>query len=162
MKTLDEVIKALENVALADTDGESEGYFLAVDALHYLKMYRSEMRMYAENQKYWETELKQKIKDFGDAKDRYIAKLKELDIGTLNEPLTWDELKAMEGKPVWVELLYHHPEQKYKYWDVIKRFDAVEGYDLIDLAQTGYLYKSLLNREWQAFRKGRHESTDSN
>lgn len=41
MKTLNEVINALENVALADTDGESEGYFLAVDALHYLKEYRT-------------------------------------------------------------------------------------------------------------------------
>ena len=40
MKTLNEVIKALENVALADTDGESEGYFLAVDSLHYMKEYK--------------------------------------------------------------------------------------------------------------------------
>lgn len=113
MKSLDEVIKANECCDHGEPDSRCEdcpykgiGACCAKresDALYYLKMYRSDMQMYSENQKYWEDELKLKIKDFGDAKERYIKRLKELDIGTLNEPLTWDELKQMEGKPVWVE-----------------------------------------------------------
>ena len=100
----------------------------------------------------WEADALYYLKEYRDLQYGYIKAMADLED---NPPLTWQELKQMEGKPVWVELLYHHPEQKYKYWDVIKRFDAVEGYDLIDLAQTGYLYKSLLNREWQAYRKKR-------
>ena len=99
MITLDEVIE----IASDWTNGFDE-MSIEKQMLHYLKEYRSDMQMYAENQKYWEDELKQKIKDFGDAKERYIKRLKELDIGTLNEPLTWDELRTMEGKPVWVEM----------------------------------------------------------
>ena len=70
MKTLDEVIKALEICTeshgcigcpyLAGNDKKCEKQ--DADALHYLKMYHSDMQMYAENQKYWEDELKQKIK----------------------------------------------------------------------------------------------------
>ena len=44
-------------------------------------------------------------------------------------------------------------EQKYEYWDIIERFDDIEGYELIDLAHSGYLYKSLLGKEWKAYRK---------
>lgn len=68
--------------------------------------------------------------------------------------LTWEELKTMKGKPVWIELIYHHPEQKYEYYDTIERFDDIEGYEFVDLAKTGYLYKSLLGREWKAYRRG--------
>ena len=151
MKTLDEVIKALEICWEQGTCNKECPYMMAepscglrreLDALHYLKEYR---------------ETKKHLACLDDAEIRG-----DNTQVVNNPPLSWQELQQMTGKPVWVELLYHHPEQKYKYWDVIKRFDAVEGYDLIDLAQTGYLYKSLLNREWQAFRKGRHESTDSN
>ena len=116
MKTLDEVIKALElcNDDTADCkdcpyrDLNEGGLECASwnleEGINYLKMYRSDMQMYAVNQKLWEDKLAQKIKEFGDAKDRYIAKLKELDIGTLNEPLSWDELKQMVMKPVWVKV----------------------------------------------------------
>ena len=76
MKTLDEVIAIFEKACdlekrCADCEGclgqeygcPNDGAKGVPDALHYLKMYRSDMQMYAENQKYWEDELKQKIKD---------------------------------------------------------------------------------------------------
>lgn len=69
--------------------------------------------------------------------------------------LTWEELKTMEGEPVWIELLYHHPEQKYEYWDIIKRFDMIEDYEVVDLAQSGYLYKTLLGSGWKAYQRGK-------
>lgn len=41
MKTLDDLIADLERIVyLTDADGEDEGYFLAMDCLHYLKEYR--------------------------------------------------------------------------------------------------------------------------
>lgn len=118
MKTLDEVIEAFEKACdlerrcedcsgcLGQEEGcPNDGANAVPDALYHLKNYRSDMQMYAENQKYWEDELKQKIKDFGDAKERYIARLKELEIGKLNDPLIWDELFCLEmiGRPVWSE-----------------------------------------------------------
>ena len=158
MKTLDEVIKAYEiclninETSCRDcpyTEFNAEGKWACSlcgdcteDALHYLKELKEARNIIATARE----EAKKQIEDFKADVEYRMA---------YNPVLTWDELRTMEGKPVWVELLYHHPEQKYKYWDVIKLFDAVEGYDLINLVQTGYLHKSLLNREWQAYRKER-------
>ena len=140
MMTLDEVIKALEvcqngtckdcpsAVMLSPNDYRCSEEHID-DALYYLKMYRSDMQMYAENQKHWEDELMQKIKDFGDAKERFVKRLKELDIGTLNEPLAWDELKSMVGKPVWVEVLDDtgdHYKWRGDSWYIVK--DFTQGY----------------------------------
>ena len=167
MKTLNEVIKALELCSTEDnpcdkcpyTAFDKKGVWacsmcgdFAEDALYYLRMYRSDMQMYAENQKHWDDELAQKIKDFGDAKERYIARLKELDIGTLNEPLTWDELKTMEGKPVWIELL---GKGKRKGWDVIGGFDDDDfGFAMCTVRGDDY-YLADLEKTWQAYRKER-------
>ena len=144
MKTLAEVIDELED----------EGLF--ADALHYLKMYRSDMRMYAENQKHWEDELKQKIKDFGDAKDRYVKRLKELDIGTLNNPLTWEELKQMEGKPVWVEV------SEAGFWGYVLETECAEReimprIQILDCSidRRMNLHKDEIGKTWQAYRKER-------
>ena len=127
------------------------------DALWYLKNYRSDRQMYAENQKFWEDELKQKIKDFGDAKDRYIARLKELDIGTLNNPLSWEELKAMVGKPVWVEYNLHLSDKdaRSRMWMIIQQiFPWKEDDELI--YYRGFVFgKKEMGETWQAYRKER-------
>ena len=160
MRTLDEVIKANEccdhgelNSRCEDCPYSGIGACILereTDTLHYLKMYRSDMQMYAVNQKYWEDEVKQKIKDFEDAKDRYIKRLKKLDIGTLNEPLTWEQLKQMDGKPVWVEALL------YKQWAVIaylgEEYIRFEGANLY--APECRIYMGEDNG-WQAYRKER-------
>ena len=147
MRALDEVIE----IASDWTNGFDE-MSIEKQMLHYLKMYRSDMQIYAVNQKLWEDELAQKIKDFGDAKDRYIARLKELDIGTLNEPLTWEQLKQMEGKPVWVELL---GKGKWKGWDVIGGFDDDDfGFAMCTVRGDDY-YLADLGKTWQAYRKER-------
>ena len=73
-----------------------------------------------------------------------------------NAPLTWDELKTMEGKPVWVEALL------YKQWAVIGyvgenhiRFEGVNLY-----APESRTYMGAENG-WQAYRKER-EATGGN
>ena len=150
-KPLDELIEDLGHAEPAKQYGD---VIIQVedltDALYYLRMYRSDMQMYANNQKLWEDELKQKIKDFGDAKDRYIKRLKELEIGTLNNPLTWDELKQMEGKPVWVE------HKHYSKWLIV--YEVYENTIVLD--GNGYYtqYFSDDNDKevrWKAYRKKR-------
>lgn len=156
MKTLDEVIERLED-DLHATDADSQLIMLfdrdVADALYYLKMYRSDMQMYSENQKYWEDELKQKIKDFGDAKERYIKRLKELEIGTLNPPLTWDELKAMEGEPVWVE-----SHRFGNHWYLNRGIkDESCFYFVGHYGENVLLYSDDIGKLWQAYRKKRNE-----
>ena len=147
MKALDEVIKAYEiclninETSCRDcpyTEFNAEGKWACSlcgectsDALYYLKAYKN-----LQNSMNW------------------LTQMEDIRKHLTNIPLTWEELRTMEGEPIWIELLYHHPEQKYEYWDIIERFDDIEGYELIDLAKTGYLYKSLLGREWKAYRRG--------
>ena len=54
MKTLDGIIEALEEmVSLTDADSESEGYYLAMDSLHYLKAYRKDLQKKCKNCEAW-------------------------------------------------------------------------------------------------------------
>ena len=142
MKTLDEVIE----IASDWTNGFDE-MSIEKQMLYYLKMYRSDKAQYEADRKHWEDDLSQKLREFDEAKDKLIAKYKELEIGTLNEPLTWDELKTMEGKPVWVEADYFE-----KGWFLV---DA----SLVDIWVTGYdcaehqLREENIGVSWQAYRK---------
>ena len=154
MKTLDEVIE----IASDWTNGFDE-MSIEKQMLYYLKMFRSDMQMYSENQKYWEDELKLKIKDFGDAKERYIKRLKELDIGTLNDPLSWSELQHMEGKPVWVEYNLHIGNKDFrdnsKRWCIVREFKPWHDTEII-ITENGFvLSKNEQIKCWQAYRKER-------
>ena len=154
MKTLDEVIE----IASDWTNGFDESS-IEKQMLYYLKMFRSDMQMYSENQKYWEDELKLKIKDFGDAKERYIKRLKELDIGTLNDPLSWSELQHMEGKPVWVEYNLHIGNKDFrdnsKRWCIVREFKPWHDTEII-ITENGFvLSKNEQIKCWQAYRKER-------
>ena len=67
-----------------------------------------------------------------------------------NPPLTWDELKSMEGKPVWVEHIY------YKKWLIVK--DVYEETIVLDGNGFYTQYFSDDNEKetrWQAYRKER-------
>ena len=149
MKTLDEVIE----IASDWTNGFDE-MSIEKQMLYYLKMFRSDMQMYSENQKYWEDELKLKIKDFGDAKERYIKRLKELDIGTLNDPLSWSELQHMEGKPVWVEFLNDEGEWNGE-WCLVESSNNILCEILRCQKSWWGLRKITLGKTWQAYRKER-------
>ena len=154
MRTLDEVIE----IASDWTNGFDE-MSIEKQMLYYLKMFRSDMQMYSENQKYWEDELKLKIKDFGDAKERYIKRLKELDIGTLNDPLSWSELQHMEGKPVWVEYNLHIGNKDFrdnsKRWCIVREFKPWHDTEII-ITENGFvLSKNEQIKCWQAYRKER-------
>ena len=148
-RTLDEVIDCAEKW----TENFDEGS-LEKKMLFYLKMYRSDSRQWEADRKAYEDNRKQKLAECEAARDKYIARLKELEIGTLNNPLTWDELKTMVGKPVWVEALL------YKQWAIIAyvgdehlRFEGVSLY-----APESRVYMGE-DDGWQAYRKERGELT---
>ena len=152
MRTLDEVIE----IASDWTNGFDESS-IEKQMLYYLKMYRSDQEQWGFFQKNYEDELMQKIKDFGDAKERYIKRLKELDIGTLNEPLTWDELRTMEGKPVWIDSV-----PLVRRWVIIKKFHPIGGnnnlFDM-EVEDGAHFLRKSMGRDagawWQAYRKER-------
>lgn len=75
-----------------------------------------------------------------------------------NEPLTWDELKAMEGKPVWVEA----DDGKYKGWVVVEKFYSLFENEDLDAHVNLYYFgcsmeysKEMYRYYWQAYRKER-------
>ena len=140
MKTLDEVIKAYECCQNVECDecpykilfnDEShvpcDQFSKDEDALHYLKEYRS---------KHDEMLKMEEALGYCEMAD--------------NRPLTWSELKQMEGKPVWVEdsndrgewVLLSGTEDEYLYF--VYR-DCVEY----------KIYRDEQGKRWQAYRKER-------
>lgn len=65
-----------------------------------------------------------------------------------NDPLTWDELRQMEGKPVWVEW-YDHKE-----WFLI---DSIDKKKVVFRAKSGFGWHCIRRESetWQAYRKER-------
>ena len=135
MKTLDEVIDALEVCSQMDAECHKCPYGATAkgwceekdrDALDYLKEYRAELAQNSGK------------------------------VG--NDPLSWSELKQMEGMPVWIEG-EHGCIWNQKSW-VLIRLDK-ENDDLIICVGTdnGH-YEFAINKEdygtdWQAYRKER-------
>ena len=77
-----------------------------------------------------------------------------------NPPLTWDELKQIEGKPVWIEgdLINSH-------WDIVRGFGYRENFDEVDYEnevvsfyrETWDFCEKELGKTWQAYRKEHHD-----
>lgn len=155
MKTLDEVIKAMEMCTTCPEDDEmcpgcpyadEQGNPECLgqdkeDALHYLKEYKR---------------VQNKIEKIalGNIEDT----LNKLD----NKPLTWDELKTMEGKPVWIDSV-----PLVRRWVIIKKFHPIGGNkNLFDMeVEDGahFLRKNMRRDDpawWQAYRKERKNETD--
>ena len=172
MKTLDEVIKAWSicfsdnsrsdctGCPYADEDGDAACFnHDREDALHYLKEYRSKQDTIAEQL----AELEQKndhvcelAKTVCEEYDRLCNRLAE---EYSNDPLTWDELKSMEGKPVWFELLNHDIWDDPSYivdseWWIIGevRKDDIILATYLDKME---LFKDDLGKTWQLYRKER-------
>ena len=126
MKTLDEVIDLMEGADFIDW---------GADALHYLKGYR---------------DLKETM-DWHEEMENIRNNLTNL---LMNPPLTWDELRTMEGKPVWVEE-YDPIDEKTGWhtasWKLIE-FINDEYFDVRDSdGEQKCFYKS--ENDWQAYRK---------
>ena len=134
MKTLDEVIDDFEKacdlerrcVGCSGCLGQeygcpNDGAESVPDALHYLKEYR---------------------------------KLDSLDAVAFpeddNQPLTWDELKQMEGKPVWVEY-GTFSDSGWALISEIREQGCIEF--LLPFGLSLVMQKGAIGKTWQAYRK---------
>lgn len=141
MKTLDEVIKALEICTSGycsnpdgycpylNIDNDCDTRFRKLDALEYLKEYRTKQNILRDSKEHYEY-----------FEHKYYAELEK------NDPLDWETLKTMEGKPVWVE-----DEDSYSRWEIINGvYD-----DGISFVGNYYLNKNEFGDVWKAYRKER-------
>ena len=142
MKTLDEVIKAYElcihpNIRCLECPYHEDGCpeNRKQDAFHYLLEYR-DIKVQAEEA---------------------ISKQLKIKVTEYNDPLTWDELKQMEGKPVWVEEKYSFSNEWHGGWEVICSVWDNEWDDDPYLSMTNeeYRHKDDMGETWQAYRKER-------
>lgn len=127
MKTLDEVIKAFEYTY----ENDPVAWTYGVDVLHYLKEYQGYLIG----------------KEISEAFDEAYTEM-------YNPPLTWNELRQMEGKPVWVEAesLSVGVSPYWKDWYIIKSFSN----DEFMYCNDGFEWaKEMQGRLWQAYRKER-------
>lgn len=152
MKTLDEVIKGFEccqeiNCAecpYANWDNTDVVHCNDTkkddDALHYLLEYRTEKQILndrKEHYEYWE--------------HKYYAELEK------NDPLSWDELKTMEGKPVWVEYNLHLSDRdaRSRMWIIVQKIMPWRQDDEL-IYYSGFVFgKKEQGKTWQAYRKER-------
>lgn len=129
MKTIDEVIEELQ---YWDTCHEYPECFyddeVTRDALHYLKEFK-----------------------------RISARLEKIALGNITEtlekldnpPLTWDELKTMIGKPIWVKYEGYAPD-----WEVVEYIgDTKWKWGEVIETHLSILHKENQGKEWQAYRK---------
>ena len=141
MKSLNEVIKANECCDHGELDSKCEdcpyngiGACCAEresDALYYLR------------------DMKNLEEDYDILYNKYWREFNQQQV---NPPLTWDELKQMEGKPVWVE------ERSCRLWIIARNFQRVQ-YGNIDTEwlrtdiREIYYDKADIGKTWQAYRK---------
>lgn len=138
MKTLDEVIVALEvctsgycshpkhgDCPYLDERYDCDTRQRKLDALHYLKAYKEDKNDLTALRAYW----------------------KEMQDFYRNDPLTWDELRQMEGKPVWIET------DNVKFWTLVDNFRIICNQECLCCSK-GYMCRSTYARgDWQAYRK---------
>lgn len=137
MKTLDEVIKALESARIQVETGYGlwvdyrDNDDLKADALHYLKLLKTHCDR-VQNQ-------------IEDLREEYRP----------NDPLTWDELRQMEGKPVWID----GSVCSSGFWAIVEGFGESGGADYVFLCGNQFWKEDMKDDDnglsWNAFRKER-------
>lgn len=91
------------------------------------------------------------LREYQTTQTAYIKAMADLED---NPVLTWDELKQMEGKPVWVEENWHKYEAKY--WSIHHGIsDGYDGDEILYLQPFTTLSKNNMGKTWQAYRKER-------
>lgn len=149
MNTMDEVIKALECCELSSMCSMCEScpytgigncnVEIQEDALHYLKKYREEYKA-----------LIKAINEAIDVEMKYYDMIEELE---RNSPLTWNELKKMEGKPVWIE--HDSSSTKYQRWVLVCEYTDANKITIIANHLLTQIMPDEYGKTWQAYRKER-------
>ena len=163
MKTLDEVIKAYEICRQSispfdekckecpyheeDENGNWLGSYCGdchFDALHYLRKYREQKETLKQAQEHTETFRQNFVQGLAN-----IRRMEEDE--KRNDPLDWETLKTMEGKPVWVDA------GKFgSHWYLIEEICPNESIVCLGkFHETITLYHEDILTYWQAYRKER-------
>jgi len=145
MKTLDEVIKALEICGQTDINRSCKDCpypddqmcinYLQNDALHYLTIYKMCV----------ESERKARI-----ANREY------------NSPLTWDELKELIDKPVWIYELWEWNDSWSGSWRIISDVgEYIEGEGAVYTKEDDVYDQDEMGKTWIAYRKEREHADEA-
>lgn len=151
MKTLDEVINSMEACV------HEKCYYESDCAYSYLAF--GEISCVTKAIPAMMTDALQYLKQFRDYQNSAEMKINPACVsGVENEPLSWDELKQMKGKPVLVEA----DEGKYKRWFIVGNFFSwfeKEDFDahvnLYDCNGAMEFCKETYGGWWQAYLKER-------
>ena len=155
MRTLDEVIYWYENRKAVLT-GKATRDEMEEDILYYLKKYRDNFE--ARND---QIERYQKAaKECEEMLTDYVALKQYWAEQQANPALTWDELKTMEGGPVWVEHLKDGVVYKAGWCLIVQVDDSLPDIPCVGLVDTDADYRNLEVEwmdmgQWQAYRKER-------
>ena len=146
MKMLDEVIEGYERCHGAYGTDESCEYCPLFDICEHDPQMASP----------WDDDMYHYLKEFQGLSKMWNDKL---DKEQKNEPLTWDELRTMEGKPVWVEYNRHLSEKAEalsKGWFVIFDFRPLGETEMMSMTNNFVFTLFEQQRDlWQAYRKER-------
>ena len=144
MKTLDEVIKAIEE-KLGVGGEEAIENSLETDALHYLMELRDMTDIPME---YFESG---GTLDDPDGEHQQLLKCQALlQDFYRNDPLTWDELKQMVGKPVWIQA-------GGGFWGIIVDVEENRFWYRCRFADHDYCDREYMGEYWNAYRKEFHD-----
>lgn len=153
MMTLDEVIENLSvKQSLKDLGHRPDPDEIA-DALYYLREYQEHMKWHAYEEHCLDNEkktLQEKKAEFDEVLTDYVALRQWWTEQQENPPLTWDELKGMVGKPVWMECEYFFCPQ----WVILTDVYDYKAMFIGDRIADSEL-KDEMGDVWQAYRKER-------
>lgn len=139
--TLNEVIKIMEKRYKSEPWDD-----VAKEAIYYLHAFINQQDFY-----------KQSIAHVIEVIDHYEKMVADY-LSVNNPALTWDYLKLMEGKPLWVEEYYYNGQKKSAGWWLV---DTQDDEQIVLRDQAGnpwYAYFISMGTDWKAYRKERdHE-----
>lgn len=73
-----------------------------------------------------------------------------------NKPLTWEELKKLKGKPVWIDEKCSFSDEWYGQWEVIDEFwnELYPYYEpYVSMTNEENRKKDDLGKKWNAYRR---------
>ena len=126
MKTLDEIIETAPYSGTAWTR----------DALYYLKEYKTVRESLLEN-----------LKRNDDLRQMYLNAMAQWEE---NPPLTWEQLKEMEGEPIFI--VQTGINKIISGWTVVKNFGQTESGDYI-ITSERLFEKKYFGKTWNAYRR---------
>ena len=146
MMTLDDVISKIELAWVCPSSDEGSEYCdlmeVRDDALHYLKEYKNTDENY-----------KKAIAHVTEVIDHYEKMVADY-LSVNNPALTWDELRTMEGKPVWIEA--DNGQEQFKHWFIIDEFtfSDIPGLQIMWCLNNSFrFWEADIGKTWQAYRK---------